>query len=37
VVPARDEQMLLGACLDAVTLAAEQVDMPVVTVVVLDR
>ena len=37
VVPARDEQMLLGACLDAVALAAEQVDVPVMTVVVLDR
>ncbi len=37
VVPARDEQMLLGACLDAVALAADQVTVPVVTVVVLDR
>ncbi len=37
VVPARDEQTLLGACLDAVALAADQIAVPVVPVVVLDR
>lgn len=37
VVPARDERVLLGACLDALARAAGQVKVPVVTVVVLDR
>jgi len=37
VIPARDERLLLGACLDAVASAAERVDLPVLTVVALDR
>ena len=37
VVPARDEQLLLGACLDAVAVAAGRVRVPVMTLVVLDR
>lgn len=36
VVPARDERLLLGACLDAIGAAALRVDRPVVTVVALD-
>lgn len=36
VVPARDEQLLLPACLDAVAVAAAAVSVPVSTVVVLD-
>lgn len=37
VIPARDERQLLGACLDAVELAASRVELRVVTVVALDR
>ncbi|MEO7746264.1 MAG: glycosyltransferase [Actinomycetota bacterium] len=37
VVPARDEELLLGACLDSVAVASGRVEVPVVTVVVLDR
>lgn len=37
VVPAHDEQELLGACLDALALAATHVAVPVHVLVVLDR
>lgn len=37
VIPARDERLLLGACLDSVAAAVRRLDRPVVTVVVLDR
>ena len=37
VIPARDEEQLLPACLDAVTVAAQRVSVPVTVVVVLDR
>ncbi len=37
VVPARDERELLGACLDAIEVAAARVPLQVLTVVVLDR
>lgn len=36
VVPARNERELIGACLEALEQAAERVDRPVLTVVVLD-
>ncbi len=37
VVPARNEEALLGRCLDALTAATRQVEAPVTLVVVLDR
>lgn len=37
VVPARDEEELLPGCLDAITIAAQRVRVPVTTVVCLDR
>ncbi|KQX61773.1 HAD-IIB family hydrolase [Angustibacter sp. Root456] len=37
VVPARDEEELLPGCLEAVSLAAQRICLPVVVVVVLDR
>lgn len=37
VVPARDEEVLLPGCLDAITVAAQRVRVPVTVVVVLDR
>lgn len=36
VIPARDEQELIGSCLDALTRAISEVDVPVLAVVVLD-
>jgi glycosyltransferase involved in cell wall biosynthesis len=36
VVPARNEQALLSACLDAIEISVLQVDIPVFVVVVLD-
>ena len=37
VVPARDEEELLPGCLDAITAAAQRIEVPVSVVVTLDR
>jgi glycosyltransferase involved in cell wall biosynthesis len=37
VVPARDEELLLPGCLDAISVAAQRVQVPVTVVVALDR